>query len=246
MQIRYYREYSKHLDRMMEYKTYGHDGQVVLVIPTQDNRFYEWEDQGMFEEVKDLIEQGRVQFVCADGIDFQTWSNVYDEPSLRMIQHEKWMHYLVDELIPSALEEMHSKEDKVYVTGASLGALHATNLLFRFPDVCKGVVALSGIYDVSMFLHGYQDEITYLNNPLQYLPQMSKDHTYIQKYNEARLIFCVGQGQWEDQTKEDLHKLEQILKEKGIHAWCDYWGLDVYHDWPWWRIQIRYFLEQLV
>ncbi|NLB08307.1 MAG: esterase, partial [Clostridiales bacterium] len=26
----------------------------------------------------------------------------------------------------------------------------------------------------------------------------------------------------------------------------DYWGYDVHHDWPWWRIQMPYFLGNIV
>ena len=41
-------------------------------------------------------------------------------------------------------------------------------------------------------------------------------------------------------------ELERILYEKQIPAWVDYWGYDVAHDWPWWRIQIRYFMDILL
>ena len=36
--------------------------------------------------------------------------------------------------------------------------------------------------------------------------------------------------------------LEKVFREKGIEAWCDFWGHDVSHDWPWWFKQMRYFL----
>ena len=62
MQIRYFREYSHYLDRFMEFKMYGHAGKLCFVFPCQDGRFFEWEDRGMFELVKDLIEEGRIQF----------------------------------------------------------------------------------------------------------------------------------------------------------------------------------------
>ena len=35
------------------------------------------------------------------------------------------------------------------------------------------------------------------------------------------------------------------LREVGKHR-VDYWGLDVNHDWPWWKKQIRYFLPNVV
>jgi esterase/lipase superfamily enzyme len=43
----------------------------------------------------------------------------------------------------------------------------------------------------------------------------------------------------------DARELEGILRAKRVPAWVDYWGLDVNHDWPWWRRQMPYFLSKL-
>ena len=48
MVVEYFKKYSRYLDREMEYKIYGHAGKVCLVIPTQNNRFFEWEDRHMY------------------------------------------------------------------------------------------------------------------------------------------------------------------------------------------------------
>ena len=45
---------------------------------------------------------------------------------------------------------------------------------------------------------------------------------------------------------EALKYLENVFREKGIHAWCDFWGYDVNHDWPWWFHQMDYFLPFLL
>ena len=44
MNIKYYKEYSHHLNRDMEFKVYGHSGQPILVFPCQDGRFYDFEN----------------------------------------------------------------------------------------------------------------------------------------------------------------------------------------------------------
>ena len=36
MQIRYYKEYSRYLNRMMEFKVYGHAGRPVIIFPKSD------------------------------------------------------------------------------------------------------------------------------------------------------------------------------------------------------------------
>ena len=59
-----------------------------------------------------------------------------------------------------------------------------------------------------------------------------------------RLIFCCGQGAWEERMLVETHSLEQILRDKSIPAWVDYWGGDVAHDWPWWHKQLVYFFAR--
>ena len=45
MQIRYYKEYSRYLNRDMEFKVYGHAGRPILIFPCQSGRFFDWEPQ---------------------------------------------------------------------------------------------------------------------------------------------------------------------------------------------------------
>ena len=43
MQIRYYKEYSRYLNRDMEFKVYGHAGRPILIFPCQSGRFFDWD-----------------------------------------------------------------------------------------------------------------------------------------------------------------------------------------------------------
>ena len=43
MNINYVKKYSNALGRDMEYKTYGDKGHPVLVFPSQDGRFYDYQ-----------------------------------------------------------------------------------------------------------------------------------------------------------------------------------------------------------
>lgn len=47
MKIGYYKHWSENLGREVEYKTFGDAGRGVLVFPSQGQRFYGWEDNGM-------------------------------------------------------------------------------------------------------------------------------------------------------------------------------------------------------
>lgn len=89
------------------------------------------------------------------------------------------------------------------------------------------------------------DETLYNNSPNDFLPNLPNDHFYIDAYNHSNIIICVGQGAWEDLMLDSTRRLQQIFADKGIHGWFDYWGLDVNHDWPWWKVQMPYFLNHL-
>lgn len=247
MLVQYFKEYSNFLNRDMEFKMYGHGGPLCLVIPCQDGRFYEWEDRGIFNLVSDFIEDGRIQFLTVDTVDRETWSSMGDS-GMRMAQQENWVNYIMKELIPSALAKAGKPEDDgMIVMGASMGATHAANLFFRFPDRFRKLLALSGIYNLAPYIYdGNFDGNFYQNNPLSYLPNMPLDHNYIPKYNDNQAIFVVGQGAWENECANSLHRLADVLYSKGIHASINFWGYDIPHDWPSWEKQIRVYLPMMV
>lgn len=243
MNIEYYKEYSHHLGRDMEFKRYGHAGKCCIAFPCQDGHFYDFENFHMIDEISSFIESGKVQIFCVDGVDPETLTSNGD-PRWRIERYEAWYYYVMEEMMPR-IYEISGSTEKLMTTGCSLGALHAANFFFRRPDVFDTVIALSGLYQADYYFKGYCDDLVYANSPILFLENMPADHPYIELYNEGRMIFCVGQGAWEEELFDNTKKLQGILERKGIHAWFDYWGHDVNHDWPWWFRQMNYFLGHL-
>lgn len=239
MNINYIKHYSQSLGRDMEYKTYGDSGRPVLVFPSQNGRFFDYENMGMVNAVAQFIEQGRIRLICVDSIDGETWSDTNGNPRWRIEQHERWYHYVIDEVIP----EVRRGDETFIVTGCSMGGFHSGNFFFRRPDLFDTLIALSGLYHASYFFGDYSDELVYGNSPIDYLTWMSSDHYYWNIYRQRRIICCVGQGSWEDELLESTRRLDTVLAQKGVPHWCDYWGYDSAHDWPWWQKQIWYFLD---
>ena len=132
------------------------------------------------------------------------------------------------------------------VPGFSMGANHAVITFLRRPDLFRGVIALSGVYDTDYFFDGWMNPTLYESAPDRFLPGMRPDHPYVALYNERKMILCVGQGAWEEDGVRSLKYLESVFRDKGIHAWCDFWGGDVNHDWPWWFKQMRYFIPKMI
>jgi len=249
METQHYRDYSPALGREMECKVYGHAGRPVLFVPCQDGRFFDFENFHMTDTWAPWIESGQVMVISIDTIDAETWSNHGGDPYWRIRRYEQWIRYITDEVVPfvrdlACARNGWEEAPGVLAFGCSLGALHAANLYFRFPDLFDGLLALSGIYTAEYGFDGYMDEVVYQNSPVDYLANMPAHHPYVEKYNRGRAVICVGQGAWE--RPETTCRLRDIFAEKGIDVWVDLWGYDVNHDWPWWHKQVAYFVPKLL
>ena len=249
METQYYKQYSPALGRDMECKVYGHAGRPVLFIPCQDGRFFDFENFHMTDVWAPWIESGQVMVFAIDTVDQETWSNKGGDPGWRSWRHEQWMHYIVDEFAPFVHQMVNERNGwegtpGMIAFGASLGALHAANLFFRWPGLFSGLLALSGIYTASYGFGSYMDERVYNNSPVDYLRNMAWDHPYIQEYNRKKAVICVGTGPWE--MPETTFALRDIFAQKNIHVWVDVWGKDCAHDWPWWYKQVPYFVPYLL
>ena len=248
MEVRYMKHWSSHLNREMEFKIYGHSGKPVLFIPCQAGRFWDFEGFNMDKTWAPWIESGKVMVFSIDTIDKETWSATGD-PYWRVRRYEQWIRYIVDEMVPFMRGMVNERNGwdgypGIITFGCSLGATHAANLFFRFPEIFDGTLALSGIYTADYGFGGYMDDVVYRNSPVHYLANMPADHPYIQRYNRNKGIMCIGQGAWE-QTETSL-RIRDICNEKGINFWVDVWGYDVNHDWPWWHKMVLYFLPKLL
>lgn len=249
MEVRYFKTYSNCLGRDMEFKVYGHRGKPVLFIPCQAGRFFDFENFHMDDVFRPWIDAGKIMVFSIDTIDGETWADKGGDPRRRIERHEQWYHYIVDEFYAKMCDiagERNWFQQPAIPFGCSMGAMHAGNLFFRRPDLFDGVLALSGIYDSRESFGDYMDDLVYQNSPCDYLANMPEDHPYIVMYNERRAIFCVGQGAWEDQLRESTARLDRVLRAKGIHAWVDFWGYDVAHDWDWWYKQAAYYLPYIM
>ena len=252
METQYFREYSPTLDREMEWKVYGHAGRPVIFIPCQDGRFYDFENFQMASVWSPWINAGRAMVLAVDTMDKETWSNKGGDPYWRIRRHEQWYEYVVGEMVPFLNDlacrrngwDPKADHPGIIPFGCSLGATHAANFYFRRPDLFDGLLALSGVYTADYGFDGYMDEVVYRNSPVHYMANLPTDHPYIKLFNRQRAAICVGQGNWE--MPETTFAMRDILQSKGINTWVDFWGYDCTHDWPWWYMQVTYFVPWLL
>lgn len=249
MKVTYHKEYSFFLNRDMEYKIYGYKGKPVLVFPTSCGRFFQYEDSGMIEVLENYINEGKIQIWTCDSIDSETFFSNHWNKDERISKHELYDKYITQELIPSILSKSKDNnwgsEQKILVTGCSMGAYFSANFFFRHPEYFDTLIALSGVYSANYFFGDYMNETIYLNSPINYLENMN-DAYYLNKYKQSKIFICSGQGSYEEDMVYETGLLKGVLLDKNIPASIDFWGNDVNHDWFWWKKQIRYYLSYCV
>jgi len=249
METQYFKQYSPAMGRDMECKVYGHAGRPVLFIPCQDGRFFDFEGFCMTDTWSPWIDGGKAMVFSIDTADKESWSDKGGDPYWRIRRYEQWISYITAEMVPFMRGMVNERNGwdgypGVSVFGCSLGATHAANLFFRFPDLFDGMLALSGIYTAEYGFGNYMDELVYLNSPVHYLANMPNDHPFLEEYRRHRGIICVGQGAWEE--PDTTRRIAQLNAEKNMGLWVDFWGFDVNHDWPWWHKQVQYFAPYLL
>lgn len=235
MKREHHRWHSPSLGRDMELLIFGHAGARVLVFPTSQGRFYEWEDRGMTWALGEHLERGWVQLCCVDSVDAESWYARWRHPAERAWRQEQYDRYLLTEVLP--LTWASNPNPFVITTGASFGAYHAANFAFRHPELVGRMIGLSGLYDIRRFADGYHDGNVYRNNPVDFL---RNEHEPWRLAALRRLDIILVTGQ-DDSFRHQNEELSSVLWSKQIwHAlrlW-DGWA----HDWPWWQRMIRQYI----
>lgn len=224
MNREYHRWFSSRLGRDMELLVFGHAGAKVLVFPTRDGRFYEYENLRIVDSLRHKIEAGHLQLVCLDSIDHETFYCFWNRPKDRILRHNEFEKYVLEEVLPY----MHSINPHpcLIAHGCSLGAYHAANIAFRHPHLFHKLAAFSGRFDLTLevehfqnLLGGHYDEDVYFHTPTHYLPNLNCEK-HLHHLRQMDIVLVIGK---EDPFLGNNHHLSQILHQKQIrhalHEW---------------------------
>lgn len=245
MQVQYFKEYSHFLNKEMEFKVFGHTGKPCIAFPSQNGRFFDYENNGIIESMRYYIDSGMIQVFCVDTFDYESFCSNKSARD-KILAQEAYYNYIANELIPRISKINKEIYNGVLAYGVSMGAYHALNFFVRRPDIFNSVLSLSGIYKTSYFLGDYHDDLTYLNSPIDSIRGLGNNTYYLDLYRKASICICVGQGAYEDECIRDTREIDGLFREKGIPAWVDYWGYDIIHDWCSWIKQTPYFLHHIL
>jgi esterase/lipase superfamily enzyme len=234
---------SPNLNMEMPLVAYGHAGQPLLMLPTAAADYLEYERFYLVDAIRHHIESGKIRAYSVNSVNRWSLLNEKMPPHLKAELLSRFDRYLVEEVLPLIRREA-GEDARPITTGASLGAFLAANAYFKHPDLFRGVIAMSGSYDVRSYLKDFHDDNVYFNNPADYLPNLNDEH-YLPILRRADSIYILsGQGNYE--APERSRHLSDILNSKGIPHTLDLWGHDVDHDWPWWRKMLPFTLDKIV
>ena len=215
----------------MEIAVYGHYGFALLMFPTAAADYLEYERFHLIDAIGPFIDSGMLKAFSINSINNESWLNDDVPPPERAVRHQRYNEYIVQEVVPF-IKNHCSQETPILTTGASFGALHAANTLFRRPDLFEGTIAMSGSYDIKTYSRGYYDDNCYFNSPVDYLPNLNDEYLLGKLRSKGHIHILSGQGDYE--APEHSVRLAQVLSSKGIPHQLDLWGHDVPHDWPTW------------
>jgi esterase/lipase superfamily enzyme len=220
----YRRWYSSRLDRDMELLIFGHAGAKVLMFPTRDGRFFEYEELGIVASLADKVTAGHLQLFCIEGLARETFYNVSRHPAERLRRHAALEDYILNEVLP--LMASVNGHPSTIVQGCSLGAFQASSLVFRHPHLFSKLVAFSGRFDLTLrvdcfddLFDGYYSEDIYFHTPAHFLPGLTCPWR-LDRLRHLDIVLTVG---GEDPFLGSNHHFSNLLREKGVghrlHVW---------------------------
>jgi esterase/lipase superfamily enzyme len=239
---RYHRWFSPNLGRDMELLVFGHGGARVLVFPTRQGRFFDYEDWGMVQALAPTIEAGNLQLYCVDSVDGESLYCSWRHPADRIGRHRQYEAYLLHEVLPL----MRSGNPFAFLIahGCSIGAYHAATLALRNPGVFGKLVALSGRYDLTKavgpftdLFDGFYNQDIYFHTPTHFLPGVQDEWT-LDAYRRMQIVLAIGES---DPFLQSTAELSSQMAAKGISHELAVWKGEAHRP-KYWRQMVGLYL----
>lgn len=229
-----------------EVVVHGHWGRPVIWFPSEMGSAHEFDRNGMLDALRGPIDEGRIKVYCVSSYDHESWSAAWKPMADRARAHAAYEDWIIWRVLPFIRETSGGRDD-VATAGTSMGAFHAVLFALRHAHLFPRAVAMSGAYNPRNWRGwGDTEEIDYLTNPFEFLPQLGGGHLDHLR-SRLHLTLVVGSGRWEDTTgaNHSTHHLAYLLRDKGIRHEFYEWGPEWPHDWSSWRAQASVYLPAL-
>ena len=231
--------YSGNLGMEMPLVAYGDRGYPLLMFPTAAADYLEYERFHLIEAIKPLIDAGKLRAYSINSVNKHSLLNKQASPQWKVELLTRYDRYIMDEVLPLIRSEC-GDDAKPLTTGASLGAFLAANCYFKHSDAFRGVIAMSGVYDLTEYTRGFWNDDVYFNSPQHYMPNLT-DQGVLEQIRRSRHIHIFsGSGAYE--APDAARSFAGILYNKGINYELDIWGSEWRHDWETWRALLPHYL----
>ncbi len=242
MKREYHNWFSHRLNREMELLVFGDSGLRVIVFPTRQGRFYDYENFGLVASLGHQIESGRIQLFCVDSLDSESLYAWGKSPRERIARHCEYEQYILNEVVPFTANV--NSDPNLAAHGCSIGAWHAVNISLRNPWLFQRVVGLSGRYDLTQpvgsfpgLFDGHYDNDIYFHTPNHFIPNLSDPHV-LSRLRNLQISLAVGEH---DAFGGSNRRLSESLWEKGVAHTLDIWGGEAHRARYWREMAPRYF-----
>jgi len=223
---------SPSLGKDMQINIYGHSGTPIVGLPTRGQKAGQWEKYGMVDALFKQLENGYNQLFCIDSIDDETFLNDALPPRRRLMRHQHFEAYILEEVIPFVRQ--HNAIPFLMIAGVDLGGYHAVNFALKHPNKFDKAIGISGLYDIKHFFGGFYNDTVYYNNPTDFIPNLNKQPLLnaIQSV-DFRLVSYAN-----DDRRNVALRLSKTFRTKLIEHKLDVWDSTTENEWELWTQMI--------
>lgn len=223
---------SPSLGKDMEICIYGESGTPILGLPTRGASQNQWEEFGMLRAISYQLSNGFNQVFCVDSVDEEGFLNENARPEQRIIRHQQYESYLIDEVVPFIFKK--STVNYLIIAGVDLGGYHALNSALKHPELFGKAISISGIYDVRGFLNDFYNDDVYYNNPTDYVPNLN-NQKLLNRIMDVNFRLVSYDS---DERRDGAIRMSNILRAKFIDHDLDIWGFED-EEWNLWPQMLK-------
>ncbi len=223
---------SPSLGKDMELTVYGSSGTPIIGLPTRGASCHQWQEFGMVDAISYQLEHGFNQLYCLSSVDKEGFLNVNASPEQRLVRHQQYESYLVEEVVPYINDT--NRIDFIIVAGIDLGAYHAINTALKHPGAFGKAIGMSGIYDIKRFMNDYYNDDVYYNNPIDFVPNLNQQ-SILNRLRDVDFRIVSFDA---DERKKESKRMSNVMRMKFIEHNLDIWG-ESSEEWDLWPKMLK-------
>ena len=216
------------------------DYPIIFLLHGWSGNYMQWND---IMDCQSYADKFGFIIVCPDGL-YNSW--YINSPA---IEGSQYASFFFNELVPEIFKKYRINDNKVFITGLSMGGHGSLYLFSKKPELFKSAGSISGVVDLSFCPDDYEIR-NYLGLKNDEKDQKKLDEFSvignIEKIAEAKkkIIFSCG-------TEDPFYKLNNELRKKcdELKIKATYISDPGGHNYDYWNTAIKYhfhFFSQMI